>query len=297
MPSSRSASTLPYSNWDDEPQDQLKTWVVSGPRRRASCPHKTDGESIGAVCREWLAEPWISHNLLISLGGLRSGSFCFRTGGKRTVYGVPGPLRIKGEDGLSIPWNNHPHHSPILIYLAPSTSTTPDTHLRPRTGDVGEMCSRVCLNPQSWLPDAWRTWGGNAYLVNKHNKKGLKRFRPMFPRQWKLICTEANKVLIKPKVVKYKTLKSASPKLDSLTHIIHPSLWKYVVFLFPYSQEYYTLAITDHEWGQGQSKGQGPKKFPQRLQEKSFCLSTLRIKNGTKLGLLPAWAGISRCNL
>lgn len=296
MPSSRSASTLPYSNWDDEPQDQLKTWVVSGPRRRASCPHKTDGESIGAVCREWLAEPWISHNLLISLGGLKSESFCLRTGGKRTVYGVPGPLRIKGEDGLSTPWNNHPHHSPILIYLAPSTSTTPDTHHQAQDRRRGRNVLTGLPQSSVLTPRCMEDWGGNAYLVNKH-KKGLKRFRPMFPRQWKLICTEANKVLIKPKVVKYKMLKSASPKLDSLTHIIHPSRWKYVVFLFPYSQEYYTLAITDHERGQGQSEGQGPKKFLQRLQEKGFCPLTLRIKNGTKLGLLPAWAGISLCNL
>lgn len=43
-------------------------------------------------------------------------------------------------------------------------------------------------------------------------------------------CTEANNVLIKPKIITDKILKGARPKLDWVTHIIHPSLRKYAYF-------------------------------------------------------------------
>lgn len=43
-------------------------------------------------------------------------------------------------------------------------------------------------------------------------------------------CTEANNVLIKPKIITDKILKGARLKLDWVTHIIHPSLRKYAYF-------------------------------------------------------------------
>ncbi|TEA30591.1 hypothetical protein DBR06_SOUSAS4110026, partial [Sousa chinensis] len=61
----------------------------------------------------------------------------------------------------------------------------------------------------------------NVYFANKHNKKGLKKIQANIFKTLST-CTEAKEVLIKPKVIKYKILKSASPKSDRLTHNIHP---------------------------------------------------------------------------
>lgn len=86
--------------------------------------------------------------------------------------------------------------------------------------------------------------------------------------------TEANKVLIKPKVIKHKITKSASPKLDRLTLIIHPSLRKYTYFHMSKVPGFSNQSPVVRP----RSKQKGPTKSPQRLWKKRLLLITLRVK-------------------
>ena len=65
-------------------------------------------------------------------------------------------------------------------------------------------------------------------ILPTRTKKASKQFRSIFPNNEHKY--RGHKELIKPRIIKYKILKDANPKLDRLTLIIHPSLRKYTYF-------------------------------------------------------------------